>query len=78
MTSMHTDNVVDAFTLGHLNAWLDSYVRDTDARDDVRRAMLAVVTDDPSVIDLGWPRVYEIADGLTVENDVETRLMLER
>jgi hypothetical protein len=69
----HTQTV-DAFTMQHLNAWLRDAVIYAPALDAVRDAMLAVVADDPDVIELGWPRVYDRADGWTVEQAIGARL----
>lgn len=51
---------IDDFTIEHLARWVDRALRPEEA-ETAMPAMLAVVHDDPTLVDLGWPRVAEIA-----------------
>lgn len=53
----------DAFTLRHLDAWLDHVLRSDDDRAAIRAAMLQAVADDVGLLEEGWPRVRFVAVG---------------
>lgn len=53
---------MDAYTLKHLDAWLDRHTRAEEA-EELKAKMLDVVLDDPSLLDQGWSRVRDIAVG---------------
>lgn len=53
--------MMDAFTLAHLDRWLDAHVR-ADIRDETRANMIALVEDDVAFwLDKGWPAVERAA-----------------
>jgi len=52
----------DAYTMQHLEAWLDSQVNGDDCRDEVRTAMLAMFDDDPEYWgSQSWPNLFDRA-----------------
>jgi hypothetical protein len=53
---------IDPYTLRHLDAWLEHEVRGDSCRDEVRTAMLELLTDDPEYwSSQGWWNVYDRA-----------------
>jgi hypothetical protein len=60
----------DAWTLRHLDAWLDSFVNGDTAREKVRERMLAFAADDPEYWSAqGWPNLYDRAKCWDVEKE---------
>jgi hypothetical protein len=56
-------NVIDQYTLKHLDAWLESNVDGDTRRDKVRAKMLELIADDQEYWGAQtWTRVYDNAD----------------
>lgn len=53
---------MDAYTLYHLDQWLDLHARE-DERAELRAQMVHAVTIDPELLDKGWTRVRDIVVG---------------
>jgi len=52
----------DAYTMRHLEAWLDSQVNGDSCRDECRTAMLAIYDDDPEYWSgQSWPNLFDRA-----------------
>lgn len=53
---------MDTYTTEHLDRWLEEWVLE-DQRPALRQALLALIQEDPSLLDRSWPELARMVEG---------------